>query len=827
MNFRGRYLIGSAVGALVTMAGTPALAQEAESPADDGIIIVTAQKRAQNVQDVPMSITALGGDDLESMGVTSSAGLTEFVPNVELASNGDGASQIIVIRGVGLQDYNANNTPTTSMVVDDVYLPYNVMAPFSLFDTERVEILKGPQGGLYGRNTTAGAVSFVSRKPHMGRTEANAAVDIGNYGTVNVRGGVSVPLGDSVAFRLAGQHDDSDGWYHNDFLDTDVGGQNRTLLRGTLSIEPSSNFTADLRLTYGIDKSEASLPEIVGTLDPNASVSVLDEFGLTGFLPDMNIPYLPGVAGPAYCPSYVATGIPGSECINMARLTGDGDPYRGVDNAVYRFDDDFISGSLALSLDAGPVQIVSISSYSELDYNHKNGDGVVDQNNNPAWTPLTPSGELWQAGYTSKIKAYSQELRLLSNSTGPVTWLAGISYNKDDFSEVRRAVFEENVYWNTFGFPGGGILVYDQGTEAWSGYGQVGAELTDRLTLTVDARYTHETKDYSGNGMIADGDLTCLLFGIDDATCATLKDPVYGGIAIPLALEGIAPPYTADYKENMFSWKVNLGYEFDNAMVYANVGKGYKSGGFFGGFMNAADSILPYEPESNLAYEIGFKSNFAGNMIQLNGAVFHYDYKKWQGILTVFDTTNPGAGFRGLTNLGDVSVWGADLDLWARPADGLDIRLGLGLLDTEIKKTYVPDIPNVIVGVSDAFNNIIDPVGNEIPQAPSFSLNGMVRYEFPVGDGGLMAAFQISGSYTDDYFFSVVNSPFSREKGYARFNARLELFQEDGWGVALWGRNLTKEVHRTSIWGDGLDNAWAEYAAPRTWGLTLSYDWSN
>ncbi|MEL6259073.1 MAG: TonB-dependent receptor, partial [Pseudomonadota bacterium] len=642
--------MGFSVYAAALLALSPAWSQDdSEQQSAEarvlGTVLVTAQKREENLQDVPIAITALGADDLERLGVETAAELTEFVSNVELGTNGDGASQIFIVRGVGLQDFNANNTPTTALIADDVYLPYNIMAPFTLFDMDRIEILKGPQGGLYGRNSTGGAISFVSNKATPGAPASyNASAEIGNYGSYGAKLAGSVPIGDYFAVRLAAQFDRSDGYYENTFLDENVGGVNRDLFRGTLSFEPTSTFNADLRLTYGRDRSEASIPEVVGTLDPNVSQPVIDLFGLTDFFPAFNIPYTEDLSGPAYCPSFLATGIPGPECINMARITPDGDPYKGVDERVFEFDDTFRAASLTLNWDAGPVTLVSISSWADLEYDHPNGDGVVTQNNNPEWAAFGGSGQLWQAGYTSQVEAISQEVRVLSNTTEPFNWILGASYHQDDFSELRTTRIDENLWWNWLNFPGGGQLSYDQKTEAYSVYGQVGFDVTDRLALVVDARLTDETKDYVGNAEVSDGDLTCLLFEIEPADCVALQNPETGGISLPVLPTGDFPPYTSQYDEQVVSWKVSLDYALERGgIAYFSVGEGFKSGGIFGGFLNTPDELEPYKPEKNLAYEVGLKTRFFDDTVQFNGAVFFYDYKDWQDNLTAF--SDAGAAF--------------------------------------------------------------------------------------------------------------------------------------------------------------------------------------
>ena len=803
-------------------------------------ITITAQKRSQNLQDVGIAIAAMSGDQLDRLGVKAASDLAEFIPNVELFDSGDGAQKIVVIRGVGLQDYNANNTPTTAMVVDDVYLPSNVMTPFAMFDMERVEVLKGPQGGLYGRNSTAGVFSFVSKKPEMGVTEGNISLEAGNHGAWGIRGGVSLPLGDTLAVRLAVQHDKSDGYYENTFLDRNVGGANRTYLKGTLSFEPSAAFRADLRLTYGRDKSEAGIPEVVGFYDPNASLTtdpLAPLFGVGAEFFDVPLAADLDAGGffPVPCPSVVATGIPGPECINIVRHSGDGDPYRGVDDTAFEYDDTYKSAALTLQYDAEAVSIVSIISINQLDYDHPNNDGMTGPNFDATGLFIGENtGIIWNAGYVSDIEAFSQELRLISNNDGPFNWLLGAAYHEDDFSERRRTVIDGNVWWNAQEFPTGGLLTYDQKSEAWSGYGQLSYEINDKWTAIADLRYTSEKKQYSGTSGLADGAFICsalLGVSVDDPFC-TLDE--FGAFPIPVvsALLGgeeptadLFPPFTSAYDENDISWKVNVNYKLDRGgIVYFSLGESFKSGGFFGGYLTSPDAVQPYSPEKNMAYEIGLKTSLLDGAVRFDGAVFLYDYKDWQANLTILDSA--GTAFSGLTNLGDTETIGAEANIQWLPAPGWELQLGAGFLDSKVKSVNIPAITAgdvVGVGVTDNLNNILDVDGNELPNSPTFSLNGSIQYETHVNNAWLAIA-NINGNYQSSHYLEVTNTPYDRESSRARVNGRLEFLNEDtGLSVALWAKNLFNVAHRSSTWFDGLNNAWEEYSAPRTYGLTVTY----
>ncbi len=793
-------------------------------------IIVTAQKREQSAQDIGISIVALGSDELESLGVSEARELTEFVPNMELSVSGDSDIPVFVIRGVGLQDYNANNTPTTAMVVDDVYQPYGVYGAFSLFDTERVEILRGPQGGLYGRNSTGGAINLVSRRPVLDGFNANVAADVGNYGTLNLRGGVGFQTSDKTAARLAIDRVSSDGYFRNTFLNRDQGGKDKNQARLSFLFAPAESFTADLRFTYGTDNSEVGIPELEGYLDPNTRwEGPLVPFGS----PPMNVPFNPD-GTPAYCDAVLTTGIPDENCITANGLTPDG-RYRGGESQVRKNDDEFSAASLNLSWQLDGFSLVSISSVASMDFFHTNGSGaagIADFQNPAEWETFGRAVGRQHGGavdpnyiteYDSDISSWSQEFRLLSTSGRKFDWMVGAVYAEDELAEDRYCEFPSNLYFDYAVFPGCGTMIYDQDTTAWSVYGQVSIPLSDNLKLTADARYTAEEKDYLGGVWINDGAWTCTLLGFDLESCAAVLgyDPVTN--LFPLAVGA-----QAEYAEDEPSFKVNLDYARSaDLLLYASVGRTFKSGGFFGGFFFSPDAIVAYAPETNVAVEAGFKSTLAGGSVRLNGSIFRYDYEDFQGNLNAQSATaGGGAVFSGLTNLGDAESFGAELDLSWFARNGFNLGVGLGFLDTEI--TGVADSgftdPDVIVGVTNILAEVVDIVGNELNDAPQLSTNLFARHSFSLSEmwGGSVA---LNASWTDDYYLSVSNEPYAREDGVALLNVLAEVYRgTDGyWSLALWGRNLTDESYRTSTNDDGIFSNYSNWSEPRTFGATITY----
>ncbi len=782
-------------------------------------VVVTAQKRAQSAQDIGITMSTMGGDDIRNLGVYEASGLTDFVPNMELSNSGDSDIPIFVVRGVGLQDYNTNNTPTTAVVVDDVYQPYGVYSAFSMFDSERVEILKGPQGGLYGRNSTGGAINFISRKPSFDEMEGDAAIDAGKYGLLNFRGGFSSPLGDRAALRIATQYDSSDGYYYNTHLRRDTGGKDKLQARLTLSVDVTDTLSADLRYTYGRDKSEMGIPEPNGWLDPNTA------FGPTGL--ETAAGPLPDILGPnlAPCDAAVATGIPDSSCVNLNGARGDG-RYRGAESRNRHNDDEFNAATLSLKWDIGEVTLDSITNFTTLDFLHQNNSGSLgigpDEANRADWEAVSDAtgrninyDDTYITLYDSEMESWSQELRLSSNNIEGFNWMVGVVYAKDTIDELRDCSFGALLFADQVAFPGCGFMPFEQDTEATSIYGQVVFDITDNLTLTTDLRYTQEKKDYDGSTNLHDGAWAYYAFGYAASYEEALA--IFGGD--PKAPLVLAENKT-DYDQSEPSWKVNLDYHaFEDTLLYANIGRSFKSGGFFGGFFFDPRGVESYDPETNTAYEAGFKSTLADNTVQLNGSVFFYDYKDFQSPLGIPDPAS-GATFSGLTNMGDVETYGAELDLRWAPIYGLDLRAAVGYLNTEIVKA-----PPGLGVVLDLLQNPVDVEGNELNDAPQWSANLFGRYDFTVTDS-ISAAVQADVSWTDDYWLEITNEPYAAEDGVALVNARIELYaaDESSWRVAAWGKNLTDKQSRTATNYDGIFSNYSYWSAPRTYGVTLSYE---
>jgi iron complex outermembrane recepter protein len=320
---------------------------------------------------------------------------------------------------------------------------------------------------------------------------------------------------------------------------------------------------------------------------------------------------------------------------------------------------------------------------------------------------------------------------------------------------------------------------YVQTTESVAAFIHAEWQFVPDWRVNAGLRYTDEQKDF------------------EDAFTYLIA----GGAEIP-----VFPAVSNDYSTEDVSGRLGLDFVgFDNALIYASVSRGFKSGGFQGQLTFNPDADLqPFDDENLWAYEIGAKARLLDETLQLNGAAFFYDYTDLQFYGGLFDS--PVGTLFGITNVGDAEVSGAELDLWWKPAAGLDVRLGLGLLDTEITRS-------VVAGVSE---------GSELPNAPELNFNAMIRYEWGI-TAGLRGDVVLASSYQDDVKFDVVRSPREAEEaGYWLTAGRIGVMAADGrWSAYVWGKNLADERYRTQVLFSSVGFG-ESYGPPRTYGITFS-----
>lgn len=626
----------ASVCALAGAFAAPAAAQQsdADQPSDDGIgvIVVTAQKRAENVQDVPIAITALGSQFLETRGIDSIDDLGTIAPNVkfERAPASKTISQI-AIRGSVTINPAITWEPAVGLYLDGVYIAKAQGSIFDIADLERVEILRGPQGTLYGRNALAGAVNLVTKKP-SGEAGGMAEITYGSFNEVRLRGVVDLPQMGAFSAKVSGQYRTRDGLI--DLTAPDGRGRNRTdsIESGSFMVQLRAEITDNITADYTYDYSKSNqTPPFSQLLRVNRNGDPRDIFD-------------PG------SPSYAFGGafFPLDTVANPDRVTT-----AAIDAPVYERSRSY-GHALTLTADLGNAEIKSITAYRDL-----------------AWADgLDLDGSPFPVAFTQRISdyhAFSQELQVTGTAFADrLAYVVGAFY----FDEKAETVNPQTYF-------GGGVDLdsnYGSNTEAWAIYAQLDYNITDSLKLTLGGRYTEETKDISR------------FFRIN-------FDPA-NGIFSPLVIADLAYGDIPDAKFSDFSPAVTLSYAAsDNINLYARFAQGFKSGGFNGESnvfaaptadcpSGALELCQPYLPEQVDSYEFGIKSRFLDDRLIVNLAAFRNDSKDMQ--LSVFTATTGAASV--IQNAAAARIQGLEIETVLRPLDSLTINASLALLDPEYKR---------------------------------------------------------------------------------------------------------------------------------------------
>jgi iron complex outermembrane recepter protein len=707
---------------------SPATAQGTEISQLDQIV-VTAQKREQNIQQVGVSVTALDGDNLRDMGVSESIGIASQTPNLSIGLPvGEGNQPSIFLRGVGLNDFNTNNSGPIGVYNDEVYLSVINAQNFLLFDLDRVEVLRGPQGTLYGRNTTGGAVKFVSKRPTQ-ELEAYARVNYSTFDSVKFEGALGGPISNSWAGRVSVVKNNSDGHINNLLTSRDANGVDVFGARAQLEGRISDVFNVLLNVHGSTNRSPAPQYKHQGLLaDPLAG-----------------------------SPCTIAQAMAGG-CFDALGYSDTSGFYDGEYDREGGIDRENLGASLTANLDLGSVTVTSVTSYEYA-------DSFVEEE-----TDASPN-RLLNIDYQTDARTFTQELRTAGNGER-YNWLAGVFVLVEDldqnqtvdlFRDLRPLV--ESI--DPVAFPGGFDPVGaspvqapiffsrhlgDQDTKTYAVFGQLEYDLTDDLRIILGGRYTNESRDFLQSTRFEEPDFEVPLFEV-----------------------------AREIDNGRASWKVGAEYKLsDDALAYASVSTGFKSGGFNGGFLFDPAETAPYGEETILAYEAGLKTSWFDERMILNAAGFYYDYEDLQ----IFTLINSGGlPLSVLTNAGNARIYGAEVELRARPAEGLNVQLALGLLDSELQ-----DFVNF--GGED-FS------GNSLVLSPEVNFSGFTQYVIPLGASGSIAA-QTDFNYQSKVFFDTANNPLLSQDAYWLWNARIAYRSPDNkWELAGFVRNIGNEEYFT------------------------------
>ncbi|KCZ49275.1 TonB-dependent receptor [Hyphomonas pacifica] len=618
-------LIGT--GAVALLWSSTATAQTEPEAQEDATarlesIVVTAQKRAENVQDVPIAITALSSSTLEKQRVENITSLDNLVPGLRIASADAAANPKIFIRGAGLNDFNPTSSSGVGLYADGVYIGSPLAQYSAFYDLDRVEVLRGPQGTLYGRNTTGGAINVIAKRPTFS-PEGYASVEYGSFDALDATFGFGGPIvSDKLAFRVAGQYSEDEGFSTNTVTGNKVNNAERYAMRGTLLYTPDEK--TDVLLTLN------TFTNLGGAVQPKSRQLFPADPSAAG--PD-------GVCAPAYYRSGLCTDALGYADTNA-------DPYKVTSNVEGKDKISLWSAALTVDREIGDVTLTSITAYQDVERNaHENTDS----------SPL----EMLEAYYINGQKQFSQELRLASQGE-KLKWVVGAYYMNDettsesayDILRALRPLFASPTN-PTGASPENSVIFlsypYTQETDSYAIFGQADYEIAPRLFLSAGLRWSADEKsmDYSSTAEQA-------------VTLFT---------------------YQADKTFSDWSGKLGLKYDLtDTTNVFASYSRGYKSGGFFGGNADSPEQIDPYNNETVDAFEIGSKSDLLDNRLRMNLSGFYYDYQDIQAYSTV---ERGGLTVQVLDNAASAEMYGAEAEFVARPTANLDLSWGFAWLHAE------------------------------------------------------------------------------------------------------------------------------------------------
>jgi iron complex outermembrane recepter protein len=621
--------LATGLSILALAVSAPALAQAAEEDVGIADIVVTAQKKSENLQNVPISISAVGGERLADLQITTLQGLQGSVPNVMIDNFANTPNNaVFTIRGIGVIEPDPYAGNTVSIVVDGVPQFFSMGALLDTYDVDRVEILRGPQGTLFGANTTGGVVNVVTARP-TGEFGGYVKATYGNWNRFDVSASIEAPIvADKASIKLAGIHTQRKGWVTNVWDGKDMGKKNVDALRGQLYLTPDDDLKITLQGEYVAARNGA--PVVVNGGLP----------GEGNYVPEGS--FWNGAALPMYrSPCAVA----GQRCVAPKKYFSGNNEVPDQSDMTTKF------GIATVEYANTPIgNITSITGYKRFKlFEYTDQDGTAKTNNA---TRRQTRG--WQ---------YSQELRTDFSAGDNFSGVAGAFYLKTHYDHYQ-------MYHLDFALPG--LIQFnnqDQDTESVSAFLQTYYKVTDALRLSGGIRWTHDK--INARSTLATG------FG---SQALTSPNWARFDVVFPGSLD-----VGGKKSWSNVGWKLGADYELaQNQMLYASWARGFKSGGFTGRIGVAADGNAPYNPEKVDTFEVGLKADFLNRRLRTNIAAFYTNYRDMQVAQIYFDPATNVQGNR-ILNAAKSTIKGFELEVQALPTDGLTLRGSLGYLDTAYK----------------------------------------------------------------------------------------------------------------------------------------------
>lgn len=725
-------------------------------------VIVTAQKRTESLQDVPISVAAVSNQKMADFGITDMENLSAYVPNFTI--NETGISTTVTIRGIS-SGINPGFEQSVGMYNDGIFYGRDQLARVPMMDLERVEVLRGPQGILFGKNSIAGAVSMITAKPTDTLEASVRALYEPDANEQDIRATISGPITDNLSGRLAVLYREMDGYMDNTLLNRDEQQEKETFIRGALQWHASDTFVANLKVsqaTFDVKGRNIEVFNSVGTPD---HLTVLNS--LQG-----------------------ALGRPAVDTKQNYKRDSNGD---FSDNTVN-------NATLKMDWELAPFTVTSITGLVDYEY-----DEICDCDFTGAL--------VFDAGFEEDYTQFSQELRLTSPGGETIDYIAGVFYQSSelDYNDSINLV-DDTILTQVLQGAAPPLAplanlsatqrTYAQDSDLWAVFAQLTWNINDAWRLTVGGRYTDENKDASR----IQQHLTSPDFGSALLPPGPGDSALSGPYNVMFGLFGIEPYETikGNKSESAFTPVITTQWDAtDDTMLYATWTKGFKSGGFDArsnahpdpSVVNATNALTgadlvgswEFDEEEAKSAELGAKMRFAGGMAELNAALYYTEYTDLQ--VSQFDGT---LGFN-VTNAGEATVQGFELDgRWAA-TDSLTLSGAVAYLDfnydsfpnSQCAFGQTPDSP--------AYPGLCDATDKRKEYTPEWTASMSADWRRPIGNMELRAGLDVN--YTDSYLYAANLDPETEQDAYALWNGRIALASaSDTWEIALLGRNLTDET---------------------------------
>jgi iron complex outermembrane receptor protein len=749
-----------------------------------GEIVVTANKREQRLNDVGLTVAVISGQSLKNQQINSLSDLANTIPSLSFTNSANG-TPVFTLRGIGFYETSLGAYPTVSSYIDEVALPFPVLSSHAAFDLERVEVLKGPQGTLFGQNATGGAINYIAAKPTTS-FHAGADLSYGRFNQVIGEGYISGPLAEGVQARLSGRFEIADGWQQSNSRPNDRNGKVRNYMgRLQVALQPTDTISLLLNVNGWKDKGETQAPQFIGLLPQQA---LLD----------------PDVANATFSPEKprASDWTPGSTF---------------KDNRLWQ-------ASLRADVDlTESIKLTSITAYVDYRQNQADeGDGL------PAVSLDLPSDR-------GRIKSFSQELRFSNGGSDPLRWVVGANYERSSVWQGIQLAYPDSSAHETYGaflgYPiSGAYYTSNQEYRNYAFFGNVEYDIIPDVTLKGGVRYTN-AKDTANICSIDNSGLPNDIGGFFFNVLLGGSLGPYAGQCFPLnntgtTIGGVAPgapgAYVNTLHQDNVSWKAGVDWKpRPGILVYTNVAKGYKAGSFPTLSASTFSQYTPVSQESVMSYEGGIKASLLDRALQVNLAGFYYDYRDKQlrskvevpvfGILDV------------LQNIPKSTVSGFEIELNMVPTKGFTVNTAFTYLHAKIDQFTGINAAGVQANFA----------GTRVPYTPKYQLGTNLDYAFPVADGfdAFVGGTVNMRSDTVAVVGGDINPPTASPQGrsllgivdYVTLDLRIGLKADgDRWRVSVWGKNVTNSYYWNNVVA-AYDTIGRYAAMPATYGISAGY----